>query len=475
MNIHATSPAIRTEEPALDGEAIPEKPHVRSGLSAHYLFLLIAPFIYAAYALLTPPFQSPDEHQHLFRAWQLSQGQLIGVRHGHESGGVLPDALGRAALPELGTLDPHAQRAIVRRPLGRIFSGGTAATEMPVRFFNFFGSVIYSPTGYVPQLAAIWVGKATGLSVEDIVRLGRLLNATLAILLIFAAMRITPVGAMGMAWVGLFPMTAAAASSLGQDGLVIGGTCLLTAVGLKVVQSGVWTRSEALGSAVVGVAVALAKVTYVPLALIGGAPFAYRKLEGRRLLTALAITALAFAVAIAWLHAVSGLMLPTQADVPPAGQRLAEFGRDPATIVSLLGQTYARESMHILESLFEFGWRNILVYAAAIPTAVALLLVMIDERGSARGLDLPARLWLLFIAASIILLISAAMFFSSTRASSPVIEGLQGRYFLPVVPLILLATLPVRSGTRRYSGLIAMLMIGANLIVFEAIFRAFYR
>ncbi len=57
------------------------------------LFVLIAPFLYAAYALLTPPFQSFDENQHLDRAWQISSLQFTGERRGAQSGGELPPGL----------------------------------------------------------------------------------------------------------------------------------------------------------------------------------------------------------------------------------------------------------------------------------------------------------------------------------------------------------------------------------------------
>src|SRR5262245_29628451 len=58
------------------------------------LYLMLAPLIYLIYALLAPPFQTPDEHQHLFRAWQVAHFQWIGERRENEAGGLLPAGLG---------------------------------------------------------------------------------------------------------------------------------------------------------------------------------------------------------------------------------------------------------------------------------------------------------------------------------------------------------------------------------------------
>lgn len=67
-----------------------------------------------------------------------------------------------------------------------------------------------------------------------------------------------------------------------------------------------------------------------------------------------------------------------------------------------------------------------------------------EPEGGAPGcapaaMGLPARLWLLFLAACSTALVFLSMLLAFTAKGAAYIDGLQGRYFLPVVPLLFLA------------------------------------
>ena len=440
------------------------------------LFLLVAPFLFAAYALLTPPFQTPDEHEHLFRAWQLSQGQLIGTRRGGEAGGVLPDSLGRAAQPELGSLKPHALRPVVRRPFADSFKPGTPITSgAPPRFYNFIGSVIYSPVGYAPQVAAIFLGKAAGLSVENIIRLGRLLNAALAIGLIYWSLRIATIGRLALLWVGFLPMTAATSSSFGQDGLIIGSACVLTALGVRKLSASRWTLKELFLSAVFTVVLTVSKFVYLPLAMIAGAPFVERRFEVRRLAVPLMISLFAGVLAVAWIRAVSGVTLPAFSNAPPPLERFATWALNPQEPLLLLERTYIFHGRAVAMSLFSFGWQNIwggrvVEYSSLLSACVVLL----AGDPAANALKWQSRLWLLAIAAVITLLISIALLLYFSPLDSNWIQGLQGRYFIPIAPAVFVALLRRRSSAARYAFAVPLMMIVGNLFALRVIGATFY-
>ena len=463
---------------ALDATALSvadQTPAAARELRPHRLFLIIAPLLYFIYAVLTPPFQTPDEHQHLFRAWQLSEFHLIGERRGDEAGGVLPDSLARAALPEIGSVDPHAVRPMPKRPLSTAFGPRTDVGHgASPHFFNFL-SVIYSPAGYIPQIAAIWIGARAGISVEQIVRLGRLFNAALAILLIYWAIRLTPVGSLILLWVGLLPMTAASSAALGQDGLIIGGGCLLTAIGLRIAFKQECRCSELLIVGILTILITLAKVFYLPLALIGAQPFTRGKIQWPRLVPLLIICVVAALVTALWLDSVSGLVITPTTQIPNPTQRLANWSQHPAAFPTVLEHTYIAHGPELFGFLFTFGWLNVLPdMRAMVLTAVACgLAVFAGDHGAAR-FDWRTRLWLLLIAVGTMLLISLALWLYCTPASSDRIEGLQGRYLIPLFPAILIALLPRPPARAPYRLLIPLLMLGANLFALESIFTAYY-
>src|SRR5690348_14660006 len=124
---------------------------LRHDSRASRIFLFVAPLLFAAYALLTPPFQTFDENQHLYRAWQLSSLELTAERRGSKSGGELPPSLDKAALKEIGSTVPQGKRWAVVRPISEMFGLNTPiGKEEPRVFYNFFGAAVYSPAGYVP-------------------------------------------------------------------------------------------------------------------------------------------------------------------------------------------------------------------------------------------------------------------------------------------------------------------------------------
>ncbi len=460
-------------DPFIDPSAR-KRAHVRPAK----LFLLIAPLIFAAYALLTPPFETPDEHQHLFRAWQLSQLHLFGERRGEKSGGMLPNGLGRSAQAELGLIEPHSAtlRRVVKRHFGTNVIRSTALnTDQQPQFFNFSGSVIYSPVGYVPQIGAIWIGNAVSLSVEQIVLLARLLNAALSILLLYFAIRITPVGALVMLWVGLLPMTASAAAAAGQDGLEIGGACLLASLGLRAALNGRWKLSELLMSTILTISLALSKGLYLAIGMAGGQPFLRRQFEWPRLVVTLLMCLVAAALAAWWMHAVSGLLVPAREGVAPASERIAVWVRHPAEFPMLFWRTYVVNGVPLFDTLFTFGWLNVgPVRSAELLSLGACVLVLLAGDPEAAELNWQTRLWLLLIGIVIVILMTVAIYLYFTHASDTFAQGLQGRYFIPIVPLLLLSVLPKRYTDVPYGIFIALLMVAANLLALNAIVSAYY-
>lgn len=474
MSLILAPSRLSATEPAADAAA----PVAARGVAVGRLFLWLALPLYTLFALITPPFQTPDEHQHLFRTWQIASGQIIADRAGGEAGGWLPPGLPDAAARELGDIAPHASdRPLTRRSIDEAMARATAiGADAEPRFVNFFGAIIYSPASYLPQLVAVWIGAAAAMPVEHILLLGRLLNAVLAVLLLFAAIRIAPVARMGFFWVGLFPMTVASAASFGQDGLQIGGLALLTAVGLRAHRAARWHRADIALLLGVGALISLAKFVYLPMLALAALPRprAVRWLRwSAPIAAAVALAALLVAL---WLAAVAGVMVDVRPGIPPAGERLAGFAADPLALVALLVRTADQEGVTIFESLFTFGWANIgPVQGAMLPSLTALGLVLLAGDANAAAVSRAQRAWLMLLACCVSLLIALALYFTYTPASAATIEGIQGRYLIPLMPAVLVALARRRTiaGPLPEVGAAALLVI-ANLAVLAVIARVFY-
>jgi hypothetical protein len=442
------------------------------------IFVRLALLLYPAYAILTPPFQTPDEHFHLYRAYQLSRFDVIGERRGADAGGLVPRAYLRAADAELDLSRPHLQgREVRERPVTQMFDGATElAPNEPVAFTT--SAVLYSPAGYVPQVIAVWIGGAADASVETIIRLGRLLNAAVAIALIACALAILPVGRLPMLVVGLLPMTAASAAAFGQDGTVIGASCVLVALGLRASLHGAWRGRELGAAAGAGAAVSLAKFVYLPLLAVALLPAPAGESRRRWVGRIAALLAVTLALVAAWLHAVRGLTVAARPDLPSWAEQTHFVVTEPLRTLAALVRGLAAPRL-VKEVVGIFGWLNVgpsLIALALAPLAALVSLLAGDDR--ARALGWQRRAWYLAIVGAVAFGMALILFLVFTPLGGTAVEGLQGRYFLPLAPLALIACVPAR---RRLPGAIpadlvtAGLMLAANAASLLVIVQAFYR
>lgn len=441
------------------------------------VLLAAGAFLYLAFALVTPPFQTPDEHQHLYRAWQLAHFQLHGERHGERAGGMVPAGLVAAAVPEIGNLQPNIPvRPVPVRPVREAFGRATPWSDSQPRIFaDFLGAVIYSPAGYVPQIVAVWTGGAVGLSVEATVRLGRVLNAALTLALFLLAFRLMPWGRLFVLLLALMPMTAAMAASLGQDGLVLGTSALAVAIALRARQERRWTRATLALLGLAGAILALTKIVYLPLLLLALFPIPRGADRLRWLAVPLLLSLVSGALAFAWLHSNAGAVIRHAPGIPDPGGQMAFIASNPAALVYAMVHTATIRSGWILMSTFNFGWMTVgpVKAAAALAGGAAALAWW---QGESRKPERAWRSWAALVALLTAGAVAAAMYIGSTPLRAPVILGLQGRYFLPLLPIPLLAAMRLR---RAGSGLLAarlslLLLGGANVAALGAIAAAFY-
>ena len=69
-------------------------------LQPHAVFLALTLTFGVAVMLLNPPFQAPDEGDHFYRAFQISEGGFVGQKGFGNAGGPLPVIAFRVADPE---------------------------------------------------------------------------------------------------------------------------------------------------------------------------------------------------------------------------------------------------------------------------------------------------------------------------------------------------------------------------------------
>ena len=362
-----------------------------------------------AFAFLTPPLQSPDEVAHYWRAVAISRGQLLAEKFDGKPGGMLPadvrDLVFHLWMERPATYDTsRLDRALTLRP-----------SSESVRLVY---SAFYTAVPYLPQAAAVGITRLANAPTLVSFYAGRVANALAGVLLVMLAMRIAPNIAWAFGAIGLTPMFLFLAGTFSAD-VVTTGLAFCTAA-----------------AAVSGSARLLA-ATAIPLSLAKPAYFLVAFIAPRkRLLAVLALVVAGVALA-AW--TTSSAYYPMRPDVfTDARQQSAHVMHFPLRFLRVAAADYLTHAPVYFEQLTgRLGWLDVFL-PRFIRIAFALLFAYL---AATMNVQLRLRERLLVAAAFVatLLIVSLSQYLIWTPVNADEIHGIQGRYFLPVFPLLLIA------------------------------------
>jgi hypothetical protein len=443
-------------------------------------FLVVGGLFGLFFALATPPHDPPDEARHHARAWLISVGRpgVIGRAPGHSASvprgilhlhplahhysdeqlrsGLLPRTTQRTRPHEWSALRSDLRGSLARYDLQPVFYLGT-----------------HPPTAYAPYVPALWLASALDLSAAAGLLVARLFGLATWLAGIYAALSVAPAQRWLLCAVALLPMSVFQGASVSSDPLTQVAIFWWLAECLRAAARG----AGALRGA--GVARLLAAAFALGLVKPGYAPLALAALAlplGARSRLALAVGALAAAaVPTLWWAAVAGA-----ADVPPlvpgadlAGQLRYVLAHPLAFLAAASGTTAALLPAWLEGLVGNLGHFDVEIPAAA--TALGLAAVVASATLERSPLPLWRRLLLPATFAVTALAVLAMAYLGWTQVGSDRIHGVQGRYFLPMLPFALAALPAVPPGAQRglragvVGALVAVLAISAAAMV-----RAYY-
>ena len=396
------------------------------------------------FVFITPPFQAPDEDQHWYKAVLLSEGRLLAERQGGLTGAVLPlDAI------ELRRSDFPGERSGVawRASLPEIGQAWSKDAERSGAAFAQFPNLAnYSPSLYLPQAAGIALAETIGLPRLGGFYLGRLFNALAAIALLGLAVAAMPWGKAALLAAAALPTFAFHAGSLSADASINGFAFLALALSLRL---GDAAHRKAWPLLAAAPFLGLAKGVYLPV-LVAGLRWP-ENARDRRFWMFAAAAALAAAAFVGWmlysggqpsLYTTVSRKTGLQATTAPMADQLAIILSDPLQYVRILLSSFKeRFPVYILQIVGRPGWNAFLLPLLAYPLAGLMIAAALCSGGGPRVTRMQ-RLWWLLLALGGAVLVETALYLTGTPYAADYVQGVQGRYFLPLLPLLLLALMP---------------------------------
>ena len=345
-----------------------------------------------------------------------------------------------------------------------------------------------------PQLklasaVGILLGRVLNLSAIVTFYLGRLFNFLFAFVLIVLAVRIIPIGKNIMMSVALLPMTLHVLGSYSYDAGIIGMAFLLIALLVKVLlQDQVASRASLLATCATAILLAPCKVLYVPICLLALCVPAQRFSSKREMLIWKVSMLLLPLCSIGLLRIAS--MVGASGSGESTGGLSVRYGNETGTYYTMSDVLLRpfHTAYVLLRTLYEnidfyftttiggalasfqanIYAKNVQVFAYALILCLSIV-PSADDNGM---LKRSQRLVSLLIFAITFAGVLMALMTSWTFVTEDVIAGVQGRYFLPVLPLLLFSMRGNSVVAKVKSApLIVMAIGGLNLLYLAQIYH----
>lgn len=430
-----------------------------------WLFPVLLLVVGLLLSVAIPPMQSPDEGDHLKRAYLLAHGQLLlDTPEGRSSGGMVDTGLldymrAHAGLPFAS--DQKVNAAMVDAARALQWRGEQEFSEAP-------GTGYYFPLIYAPHALGLLAGEVLGLSVDASYRLVRLLVLVCTVALLAWAFWLhgPPPLALGLL---VLPMTLFQFASPTLDGLSAALAVLAISVFLKFSrdrdEAAPWLLPVLTVSVVI---LAASRVHLLPMLLLIFLCFAFVQRRGI-LLTGLG----AVALVVGWLLLAVLYTVDTRVDTGAGTLTiLGYYLADPVAFLRVLDATLSNDALtrfYRHSFLGILGWLDarfdVSVYRHLGSALLLLAFLSITWRGL--GEDWLSRCALILCGVGGSMLVFLALLITWNAHPATLIEGVQGRYFL--VPALLLAYALGGHATRG-GGLVRLAGLGVvgGLLLFSA-------
>ena len=408
------------------GLSVPDMHRVLPGM---YLFFALV--LGSLFVVVTPPGGVPDEPAHLAKIVLVENGQWVG---GHE-GAVLDPPLSKLLGPFDGFLNPatqfeaaevleHASAPLRCRPAKEDFVGSAAS---------------YSPTMYTVGAVLLNLSCRADTTVGAFFYAARWLNLLLSVTLTFFALRAAGPLSWPIAMFALMPMSLFEQASLTADSMTLGLGFLMMGLHAGLASGHLQlTRRLELGILVASVALAFTKpgAAWLCAGFLLTWP-AYRPHVRRFAVMCFML------ILVPWILHATWVLWSSQYGIPRVGidvsANVNALTEDPSRVAMLVWNTFTGDEGEFLymSVVGRLGWLDVVMSYWAYSLGYLVLAASLLMKGDATR-DPPrfTRPVAILLGLGAVLIPVAPMYLYWTTQSAQAVQGLQGRYFIPMLAFI---------------------------------------
>lgn len=452
------------------------------------IFLIFALFWGLVFALFNPPFQAPDEPEHLFKMWGITQGSLnfkkLTVKTSEQktkiAGQILPKGLIEAGQKTYNLhFKPNKKtslnetKEIIKIKLEK---------ENPI--FLKYPIPSYTPISYLPTLFFIWILSWFHATPFLMLITSRICSLITYIFLTYHAIKITPIKKWLFLVLALMPMCIYEASACSTDALSNGTALLFIAYTLNLAYNKkiekIGYKENIIFFSLIAI-LSICKFAYLPMLFLYLIIPTNKFNKTTNKLKCFII--LAFTVSTITIGFLLSHFLLTK-DV-----QLSSFHNMDVNLIFLTAITHPIQYiLLIIKTLIHnfymyltffvgtFGWLDTPLPPIAVFSYILLLIVhsLNNENIKVKNIKTIDKLMFATVCICCTFLICSACYLIFWLLPNNTINGIQGRYFIPYILLFFLLFNNTKFDFEKISiKMVSIILI--NLILFSSIIRIIYR
>lgn len=419
------------------------------------IFLYVVIVCAVCIICLNPPMMVADEISHFERAYSLSEGKIWAQSVDGVLGNYLPENIN----PDVGVWGQTTVNTGVFRKM--FFE----VMEKSKTFVYQGNTLVYFPTSYLPQAIGIFAARIINMSIYWIIFFGRLANCVCYTLLCYHAIKfIKERYKCIMTMLALFPIALYEGCSLSTDAIIISASFLFIALSLREEQ---YKNKKHLNVImyVLGLVVVMGKFTYLPIMFL---PWLGNLHDKKKVKANIIYDVVLIVSIIVWnifiMITVQNIGTYNSA-IAPIEQVKFIFANLFDYVIILVSNIIKKLPTYYVH-LFCLGWLDHLMYAMVFiyPVIILFFCFVKTEYEPLFCKKKKGRLLYVFLLIlATVVLVHTALYITWTAVGSSEILGVQGRYLVPAMPLLMLlikelfpkVQISFKSGHERKTALMA--------------------
>lgn len=396
----------------------------RGKIKVETVFLLTVPFFCILVTLAIPMSKGHDETIHGLRICEYAEGKWI--------------SNGEKAHLEEGVINALDNKMSYKEILEneKTYSTNTEEIEWGYRIAP------YSPVNYFPQVVSVAVARLFTDNSLIHFYIARLANIISCMALLYLAIKIIPFGKNILFILSIIPIAIEGFSTLSADGMLVATSFLWIAYILKLREEREKKigKKQIIGLSILAIIIALSKTLYIVLlpllCMLPKEKFNSKKVKIGFILTICILCAI---LDLGWqLIGIQKEMVAEE--IGKEHNAVSIMISHPVIYMQKCAYTIIENLPQLLDGIFggKIEW-NEEITIPLFPTILLLYSIMISIKGEK---EIIWKKWEVLLIGGIILasilLIYTGMYVAWSPLYETTIHGVQGRYFIPIMPLIFL-------------------------------------